>query len=87
MRVRCGQAWRRVRHNRPGMAGECRFFWEVLKMRPMTLLASALFTSLVAATATVEVGCSSDDTATTPLTPFDSGTVVVPEAGPGAPAR
>jgi hypothetical protein len=48
----------------------------------MTLLASVLFTSLVVAT--VEVGCSSDNTATPAPGSFDSGTVTVPEAGPTA---
>jgi hypothetical protein len=51
-------------------------------MRPMTLLASVLFTSLVVAT--VEVGCSSDDNSNQALTPFDSGTVTTPEASVGA---
>jgi hypothetical protein len=55
-------------------------------MRPMTLLASVLFTSLVAATAIVEVGCSSDDNSNTANTPFDSGNPITPEAsaGPGS---
>ena len=54
-------------------------------MRPMTLLASVLFTSLVAATAIVEVGCSSDDSSNAGTKPFDSGSPSTPEAaaGPG----
>jgi len=47
-------------------------------MRPMTVLASALFPSLLLAT--LQVGCSSDDNSTTTQTPFDSGGVTVPEA-------
>lgn len=49
-------------------------------MRPMTLLASVVFPSLVLAT--FLVGCSSDSSSSSPaLTPYDSGTVSVPEAG------
>jgi hypothetical protein len=51
-------------------------------MRPMTVMASVFFTSLVVAT--VEVGCSSDDSSTPAPTPFDSGTPPVPEASVGA---
>ena len=51
-------------------------------MRPMTVLASALFPSLLLAT--LQVGCSSDDNSTTTLTPFDSGGVNVPEASSNA---
>ena len=49
-------------------------------MRPMTLLASALFPSLILAV--LQTGCSSDDNSNTTVTypPFDSGTVVVPAA-------
>jgi hypothetical protein len=56
------------------------FFLEVLKMRPMVLLASALFPFLLLAS--IQAGCSSDDNATTVLTPPDSGPITVPEAGP-----
>src|SRR5580693_7113765 len=82
MGVPCGRAWRRFRDRCPGVAGECRSFWEVLKMRPMVLLASALFPSLVVAG--IQAGCSSDDSAAPPNTVPDSGPIVVPEAGPSA---
>jgi hypothetical protein len=52
-------------------------------MRPMTLLASALFPSMLLAA--VQIGCSSSDDSSNQVvnTPFDSGTVVVP----ASPAR
>jgi hypothetical protein len=53
-------------------------------MRPMTVLASVFFASVVVAA--VEVGCSSDDNSTTPYTPFDSGSPSVPEAGGPSPS-
>jgi hypothetical protein len=55
-------------------------------MRPMTLLASALFPSMLLAA--VQIGCSSDDSSNSTVvnTPFDSGAVIVPAspARPGA---
>jgi uncharacterized repeat protein (TIGR02543 family) len=52
-------------------------------MRPMVLLASALFPSLILAG--IQAGCSSDDNNAPPVnTPPDSGPIVVPEAGPSA---
>jgi hypothetical protein len=46
----------------------------------MIPMASVLIASLVVAAVEL-VGCSSDNTATTTNTPFDSGTVTVPEGG------
>jgi len=51
-------------------------------MRPMTLLASVVYPSLVLAT--LQVACSSDSTSPATLTPFDSGTFPVP--APAVPA-
>jgi len=50
-------------------------------MRPMVLLASALFPSLLLGA--IQAGCSSDDSVAPVNTPPDSGPIVVPEAGPG----
>jgi hypothetical protein len=51
-------------------------------MRPMTLLASVVFPSLVLAA--VQVACSSDNSSNPTPTPFDSGAIAVPEASVGA---
>ena len=52
-------------------------------MRPMTLLASVFFTSL--AMATFQVACSSGNSSSSSLTPFDSGVPNVPEASAATP--
>jgi hypothetical protein len=51
-------------------------------MRPMTVMASVFFASLVVAT--VEVGCSSDDSSTPATTPYDSGSPPATEASVSA---
>ena len=51
-------------------------------MRPMTLLASVVFPSMLLAT--LQVACSSDNGGNSTQTPFDSGTIVAPEASVAA---